>query len=101
MSENDLKTLYVEVNTYALASHLFWSLWGLIQVIYFLLLCLFCFVIKIISMAIDISLHNKQAKMSPIDFDYLGYFFLRYNEYKRQKEKLVSMALSYLLERNE
>ncbi|KEH37939.1 putative ethanolamine kinase [Medicago truncatula] len=72
VSENDLKTLYVEVNTYALASHLFWSLWGLIQ-----------------------------AKMSPIDFDYLGYFFLRYNEYKRQKEKLVSMALSYLLERNE
>ncbi|PNX80040.1 putative ethanolamine kinase A-like protein, partial [Trifolium pratense] len=29
--ENDLKTLYVEANIYALASHLFWSLWGLIQ----------------------------------------------------------------------
>jgi len=54
-----------------------------------------------ISMPIDISLHKIQAKMSPIDFDYLGYFFLRYNEYKRQKEKLVSIALSYLLERNE
>ncbi|WJX67586.1 ethanolamine kinase [Trifolium repens] len=71
--ETDLKTLYVEANTYALASHLFWSLWGLIQ-----------------------------AKMSPIDFDYLDYFFLRYKEYKRQKEKHVSMALSYLSEcRNE
>ncbi|CAJ2642101.1 unnamed protein product [Trifolium pratense] len=71
--ENDLKTLYVEANIYALASHLFWSLWGLIQ-----------------------------AKMSPIDFDYLDYFFLRYKEYKRKKEKHVSMALSYLSEcRNE
>ncbi|KAL5098572.1 hypothetical protein RYX36_002899 [Vicia faba] len=69
VSENDLKTLYVEANTYALASHLFWSLWGLIQ-----------------------------AKMSPIDFDYLGYFFERYNEYKRQKEKVVLLALSYLSE---
>ncbi|PNX92790.1 putative ethanolamine kinase A-like protein, partial [Trifolium pratense] len=71
--ENDLKTLYVEANIYALASHLFWSLWGLIQ-----------------------------AKMSPIDFDYLDYFFLRYKEYKRKKEKHISMALSYLSEcRNE
>ncbi|CAI8589524.1 unnamed protein product [Vicia faba] len=69
VSENDLKTLYVEANTYALASHLFWSLWGLIQ-----------------------------AKMSPIDFDYLGYFFERYNEYKRQKEKVVLLALSHLSE---
>ncbi|CAK8534371.1 unnamed protein product [Lathyrus sativus] len=69
VSENDLKTLYVETNTYALASHLFWSLWGLIQ-----------------------------AKMSPIDFDYLSYFFDRYKEYKRQKEKFVLLALSYLSE---
>jgi ethanolamine kinase len=34
--------------------------------------------------------------MSPIDFDYLGYFFLRYNEYKRQKEKHFLLAQSYL-----
>lgn len=32
MSKKDLETLYVEANTYALASHLFWALWGLIQV---------------------------------------------------------------------
>lgn len=94
MSENDLKTLYVEANTYALASHLFWSLWGLIQVIiYFPSL-----VLVLISMTIDISFYDKQAKMSPIDFDYLGYFFDRYKEYKRQKEKFVLLALSYLSE---
>ncbi|OIV98213.1 hypothetical protein TanjilG_18752 [Lupinus angustifolius] len=67
VSEKDLETLYVETNTYVLASHLLWALWGLIQ-----------------------------AKMSPIDFDYLSYFFLRYNEYKRQKEKCLSLAQSYL-----
>ncbi|KAK7281630.1 hypothetical protein RIF29_09787 [Crotalaria pallida] len=67
VSEKDLETFYVEANTYVLASHLFWALWGLIQ-----------------------------AKMSPIEFDYLGYFFLRYNEYKRMKEKCFSLARSYL-----
>ncbi|XP_062149470.1 probable ethanolamine kinase [Alnus glutinosa] len=67
VSDKDLETLYVESNTYMLASHLYWALWGLIQ-----------------------------AKMSPIDFDYLGYFFLRYNEYKRQKEKHFLLAQSYL-----
>ncbi|XP_030954539.1 probable ethanolamine kinase isoform X1 [Quercus lobata] len=65
--DKDLEALYVESNTYMLASHLYWALWGIIQ-----------------------------AKMSPIDFDYLGYFFLRYNEYKRQKERSFLLARSYL-----
>ncbi|KAI4344113.1 hypothetical protein L6164_011381 [Bauhinia variegata] len=65
--DEDLETFYVEANTYGLASHLFWALWALIQ-----------------------------AKMSPIDFDYLSYFFLRYNEFKRQKEKVFLLARSYL-----
>ncbi|XP_050364912.1 probable ethanolamine kinase [Argentina anserina] len=67
VSDKDLEALYVETNTYMLASHLYWALWGLIQ-----------------------------AKFSPIKFDYLSYFFLRYNEYKRQKEKCLSLARSFL-----
>ncbi|KAF5935014.1 hypothetical protein HYC85_026143 [Camellia sinensis] len=67
VSDKDLEALYIETNTYMLASHLYWALWALIQ-----------------------------AKMSPIDFDYLGYFFLRYNEYKKQKEMCFSLAQSYL-----
>uniref|UniRef100_A0A803MQE0 ethanolamine kinase n=1 Tax=Chenopodium quinoa TaxID=63459 RepID=A0A803MQE0_CHEQI len=63
----DLEALYVEANAFMLASHLCWALWALIQ-----------------------------AKMSPIDFDYLSYFFLRYNEYKKQKEDVFSSAKSYL-----
>ncbi|MED6179868.1 hypothetical protein PIB30_004923 [Stylosanthes scabra] len=71
VSREDLEALYVEANAYALASHIFWALWALIQ-----------------------------AKVSPIDFDYLGYFFLRYKEYKRQKDKYLLLARSYLAECN-
>ncbi|KAG9152910.1 hypothetical protein Leryth_012531 [Lithospermum erythrorhizon] len=67
VAEKDLDALYVETTTYMLASHIYWALWALIQ-----------------------------AKMSPIDFDYLGYFFLRYNEYKRQKQNSYSLAQSFL-----
>ncbi|EMS67822.1 putative ethanolamine kinase A [Triticum urartu] len=48
VQEQDLDDLYTETNTFRLASHLYWALWALIQ-----------------------------ARVSPIDFDYLGYFFLR------------------------
>ncbi|KAA3476933.1 putative ethanolamine kinase [Gossypium australe] len=65
--EKDLKALYIETNTFMLASHLYWALWALIQ-----------------------------AKMSAIDFDYLGYFFLRYNQYKKEKQLCVSLAQSHL-----
>ncbi|KAK1400012.1 putative ethanolamine kinase [Heracleum sosnowskyi] len=64
--DKDLEELYIETNCYMLASHMYWALWALIQ-----------------------------AKMSPIDFDYLGYFFLRYEEFRRQK-KWFSLAQSYL-----
>ncbi|KAF3339332.1 putative ethanolamine kinase [Carex littledalei] len=65
--ERELEALYIETNTFRLASHIYWALWALIQ-----------------------------AKVSPIDFDYLGYFFLRYNEYKKQKESCFSLAKSFL-----
>lgn len=67
VADKDLEALFVETNTYMLTSHLYWALWALIQ-----------------------------AKMSPIDFDYVGYFFLRYNEYKKQKDGCISLAQSYL-----
>jgi len=65
----DLEALYVETNTFRLASHIYWALWALIQ-----------------------------AKVSPIDFDYLGYFFQRYGEYKKQRESCFSLAQSFLSE---
>ncbi|XP_038698396.1 probable ethanolamine kinase isoform X1 [Tripterygium wilfordii] len=67
VSEKDIEALYLEANVFMLSSHIYWALWALIQ-----------------------------AKMSPINFDYLGYFFLRYNEYKKQKGRWVSLARSCL-----
>lgn len=67
VSDDDLHRLFVETNIYMLASHLYWALWALIQ-----------------------------AKMSPIDFDYLGYFFLRYKEYEKQKDGCFLLVQSYL-----
>ncbi|KAK1418502.1 hypothetical protein QVD17_27647 [Tagetes erecta] len=67
VSDKDLEALYVESTCYMLVSHLYWALWALIQ-----------------------------AKMSPNEFDYLEYFFLRYDEYKRQKNECFSLAKSYL-----
>ncbi|URE00042.1 ethanolamine kinase [Musa troglodytarum] len=66
--DKDLEAIFVETNTYRLASHIYWALWALIQ-----------------------------AKASPIDFDYLCYFFRRYNEYKKQKEACFSLAQNCLL----
>ncbi|KAI3670959.1 hypothetical protein L1987_64686 [Smallanthus sonchifolius] len=67
VSDKDLEALYVETTCYMLVSHLYWALWALIQ-----------------------------EKMSPITFEYLEYFFQRYNEYKRRKNECFSLAKSYL-----
>ncbi|XP_047320699.1 probable ethanolamine kinase, partial [Impatiens glandulifera] len=69
--EESLEALYIETNVFRLASHLYWALWALIQ-----------------------------ARMSPIDFDYLGYFFLRYNEYKKQKTSVISLAEKHFTRMN-
>lgn len=37
-----------------------------------------------------------QAKFSPIKFDYLEYFFLRYGEYKKRKEEMLSLTRTHL-----
>lgn len=70
-SESELEAIYIETNCYALASHLYWAFWAIVQ-----------------------------AKYSPIDFDYLEYYFLRYNEYKKQKDRFISLAESFLSRTN-
>lgn len=67
VQEQNLDALYTETNTFRLASHVYWALWALIQ-----------------------------ARVSPIDFDYLGYFFLRYGEYKKQREFCFSLTQGFL-----
>ncbi|KAI9919157.1 hypothetical protein PsorP6_011290 [Peronosclerospora sorghi] len=53
VSETEVEQLRVEANTYTLASHLFWALWGYIQ-----------------------------ASQSEIDFDFLAYGKCRYDAFK-------------------
>ena len=35
VSVEELEALYMESNCYALASHLYWAVWALVQVIYY------------------------------------------------------------------
>jgi len=70
-SESELEVIYVETNCYALASHLYWAFWAIVQ-----------------------------AKYSPINFDYLEYYFLRYNEYRKQKDRFISLGQSFLSRTN-
>ncbi|CAF2164093.1 hypothetical protein HID58_026090 [Brassica napus] len=67
VSVGEVESVFIETDAYKLASHLYWAVWAIIQ-----------------------------ARMSPIEFDYLGYFFLRYNEYKKQKPLTFSLVTSYL-----
>ncbi|KAK7896151.1 hypothetical protein WMY93_021476 [Mugilogobius chulae] len=64
VTDEEVDTLYVQVNKFALASHYFWGLWALIQ-----------------------------AKVSTIDFDFLGYAVLRFNQYFKMKPEVAALAL--------
>ncbi|XP_034388706.1 ethanolamine kinase 2 isoform X2 [Cyclopterus lumpus] len=64
VSPRELETLYVQVNKFALASHFFWGFWALIQ-----------------------------AKYSTIDFDFLGYAVLRFNQYFKTKPAVMALQI--------
>jgi ethanolamine kinase len=63
LSPEQLERLSAEVNVFALASHMYWGVWAIIQ-----------------------------ARYSPIDFDYMGYVGLRWGEYYRRKEEFLGKA---------
>ncbi|XP_026077638.1 ethanolamine kinase 1-like [Carassius auratus] len=64
VSQLELETLYVQVNKFALASHFFWGFWALIQ-----------------------------AKYSTIEFDFLGYAVLRFNQYFKTKPDVMALEI--------
>lgn len=59
-SEEEKEQLYKEVNGFSLASHYYWGLWAMIQ-----------------------------AMVSDIDFNYMDYAVLRFNEYDKRKEQVL------------
>ncbi|KAI9486588.1 MAG: kinase-like domain-containing protein [Benjaminiella poitrasii] len=62
-SEEDKEQLYKEVNGFSLASHFYWGLWAMIQ-----------------------------AMVSDINFNYMEYAVLRFNEYDKRKEQVLSVS---------
>ncbi|ESO97520.1 hypothetical protein LOTGIDRAFT_228190 [Lottia gigantea] len=64
VTSTDIERLYVQVNKCVLATHLFWGVWGIIQ-----------------------------AKNSSIDFDFLEYAQIRFDEYFRRKDAFLSLVL--------
>lgn len=64
VTDREVEILYVQVNQFALASHFFWGLWALIQ-----------------------------ARFSTIDFDFLGYAVLRFNQYFKMKPEAAALKL--------
>ncbi|KAK6472066.1 ethanolamine kinase 1-like [Huso huso] len=64
VTECEIETLYVQINKFALASHFFWGFWALIQ-----------------------------AKYSTIDFDFLGYAVLRFNQYFKMKPEVMALEI--------
>eukprot|EP00123_Amoebidium_parasiticum_P009077 comp19218_c1_seq1/m.21978 comp19218_c1_seq1/g.21978 ORF comp19218_c1_seq1/g.21978 comp19218_c1_seq1/m.21978 type:complete len:356 (-) comp19218_c1_seq1:173-1240(-) len=61
-TDEEVEELYKEVNKFALAAHFFWGIWALVQ-----------------------------AKYSDINFDYLSYAAVRFNEYFANKERFLSL----------
>lgn len=57
--------LFEEVNAFSLASHFYWGLWAMVQ-----------------------------AMVSDIDFNYMDYAVLRFNEYDRRKNEVFSTTQS-------
>nr|XP_005991748.1 PREDICTED: ethanolamine kinase 2 [Latimeria chalumnae] len=62
VTEEEIETLYIQVNQFALASHFFWGFWALIQ-----------------------------AKFSTIDFDFLRYAVLRFSQYFKMKPEVMAL----------
>ncbi|XP_076618895.1 ethanolamine kinase 1 isoform X2 [Colletes latitarsis] len=62
--ENEINLLYIQVNKFVLLSHFFWGCWGLIQ-----------------------------SEHSTINFDFLKYAAIRFNEYFKWKEEYLHIKL--------
>ncbi|XP_059615570.1 ethanolamine kinase [Phlebotomus argentipes] len=63
VSDTDLERLYVQVNQFALASHLFWTVWALIQ-----------------------------AEHSTIEFDFVQFAQIRHGEYLARKDSFLALS---------
>lgn len=64
ISDRDIQKLYVQVNQFSLVAHIFWGVWALIQ-----------------------------AEHSYINFDFMEYAAIRFNEYFAKKDAFLALDL--------
>ncbi|XP_057669731.1 ethanolamine kinase 1 [Diorhabda carinulata] len=64
-TDEQIETIYVQVTKTVLLTHIFWGIWSLVQ-----------------------------AEHSTIDFDYMGYAAVRFNEYFTKKDKFLNLEAS-------
>ncbi|KAF5270380.1 hypothetical protein FQR65_LT05568 [Abscondita terminalis] len=64
VSDRDIQKLYVQANQFSLVSHIFWGIWSLLQ-----------------------------AEHSNIDFNFMEYAAIRFNEYYAKKDIFLSLDL--------
>lgn len=62
VNDNDVYKLYADVNKFALFAHLFWCLWA-----------------------------YNQAEHSDIDYDFIEFAKLRFNEYLKRKNEFLAL----------
>ncbi|XP_069753876.1 ethanolamine kinase 1-like isoform X7 [Narcine bancroftii] len=66
VTELEVQKLYVQVNKFSLASHIFWGLWGILQ-----------------------------SRYSTIDFDFLRYARERLKQYFKMKDEMLALQLPH------
>lgn len=64
IDQKELQLLYVQVNKFALASHIFWAIWGIVQ-----------------------------SHHSTIDYNYLEFAQIRLTEYQRRKQEFLQLKV--------
>ena len=60
-TDEEKEKMYIEVNAFSLVSHFYWGLWAMIQ-----------------------------SMVSDIDFNYMEYAVLRFNEYYKRRDQVFS-----------
>ncbi|CAM6075910.1 unnamed protein product [Sphagnum tenellum] len=76
-------TIYVECNFDSLVFHIYWAIQAIVHVLFGMLQFKNYFMWLL-------------ARFSTIDFDYMGSFFLRFDEYKKCKEEVLSLTHDYI-----
>lgn len=99
--------LCAEANVFALASHIYWGVWAVVQAratararLGWALGVGRAASLPLLDLQAPVRMHDtqrplphaQQARYSPIEFDYMGYHHLRFAEMRRRKGEFLAQA---------